>query len=242
MNYLNGLDYTVLVSYVLMVISVGLGAVWYQKHKQKHSGEALGEGSYFLAARKLPWPIIGLSLFSTNISTVHIVSLCEQGYKTGLVYANFELAAVFTLVILAVFFIPFYIRANITTLPDFLEKRFNRGCRDFLAMISIVSAIFIHIGTSLYAGAVVINAMIGIPIDTPHLMPTIITIVVATGIYVVVGVLCVSLMIIDIILSLSYENTNSAENLELVWDSLLTPLKIKGARGLMNYIFLSVVV
>jgi len=187
LNYLNGLDYTVLVSYVLMVISVGLGAVWYQKRKTKMSGEGLGEGSYFLAARKLPWPIIGLSLFSTNISTVHIVSLCEQGYKTGLVYANFELAAVFTLVILAVFFVPFYIRANVTTLPDFLEKRFSRGCRDFLAIVSIISAVFIHIGTSLYAGAVVINAMIGVPIDTPHLMPTIIMIVVATGIYVVVG-------------------------------------------------------
>jgi SSS family solute:Na+ symporter len=170
-----------------MVISVGLGAVWYQKRKSAANGEVMGEGSYFLAARKLPWPIIGLSLFSTNISTVHIVSLCEQGYKTGLVYANFELAAVFTLVILAVFFVPFYIRANVTTLPDFLEKRYSRSCRDFLAIVSIVSAIFIHIGTSLYAGAVVINAMIGVPIDTPHLMPTIIMIVVATGIYVVVG-------------------------------------------------------
>ena len=188
MNHLNGLDYFILIAYVTMVVSVGLGAVWYQKRKRHLAGEeSLGEGAYFLAARKLPWPIIGLSLFSTNISTVHIVSLCEQGYKTGLVYANFEIAAIFTLVILAVFFVPFYIRANVTTLPDFLEKRFSRGCRDFLAIVSIISAIFIHIGTSLYAGAVVINAMIGRPIDTMNLMPTIIMIIVATGIYVVIG-------------------------------------------------------
>ena len=188
MKHLNGVDYTILIAYVLMVISVGLGAVWYQKRKREQAGEhTLGEGAYFLAARKLPWPIIGLSLFSTNISTVHIVSLCEQGYKTGLVYANFEIAAIFTLVILAVFFVPFYLRANVTTLPDFLEKRFSRGCRDFLAIVSIISAIFIHIGTSLYAGAVVINAMIGRPIDTWSLMPTIIMIIVATGIYVVIG-------------------------------------------------------
>ena len=188
MKHLNGLDYTILTVYILMVISVGLGAVWIQKRKRAKMGEAtLGEGAYFLAARKLPWPIIGLSLFSTNISTVHIVSLCEQGYKTGLVYANFEVAAVFTLVILAIFFVPFYIRANVTTLPDFLEKRFSRGCRDFLAIVSIISAVFIHIGTSLYAGAVVINAMIGRSIDTWSLMPTIIMIIVATGIYVVIG-------------------------------------------------------
>ena len=188
MHHLSTLDYVILVAYVAMVVSVGLGAVWLQKRKRIKAGETtLGEGAYFLAARKLPWPIIGLSLFSTNISTVHIVSLCEQGYKTGLAYANFEVAAVFTLVILAVFFVPFYIRANVTTLPDFLEKRYSRGCRDFLAMVSIISAVFIHIGTSLYAGAVVINAMMGYPTDTSHLMPTIIMIIVATGIYVVVG-------------------------------------------------------
>ncbi|MBT3192449.1 MAG: sodium/solute symporter, partial [Verrucomicrobia bacterium] len=135
----------------------------------------------------LAWPIIGLSLFSTNISTVHIVALCEEGFRSGLAYANFELAAVFTLVILAVFFVPFYLRAHVTTLPDFLEKRFNRNCRDFLAFISIISAIFIHIGVSLYAGAVVINAMLGFGTEVAQLMPTMIAIAVATGLYVVVG-------------------------------------------------------
>jgi len=184
---LNMLDFGILIGYVLMVIGVGCGAAWFQKRKAARLGKAQDDGAYFLAARTLAWPIIGLSLFSTNISTFHIVALCEEGFRSGLAYANFELAAVFTLVILAVFFVPFYLRAHVTTLPDFLEKRFNRNCRDFLAFISIISAIFIHIGVSLYAGAVVINAMLGLGTEIAQLMPTMIAIAVATGLYVVVG-------------------------------------------------------
>jgi len=184
---LNALDFGILIGYVLMVITVGCGAAWLQKRKRMRLGHAQDDGAYFLAARTLKWPIIGLSLFSTNISTLHIVGLAEQGYKTGMAYANFELAAVFTLVILAVFFVPFYLRAHVTTLPDFLEKRYNRKCRDFLAFISIISAIFIHIGISLYAGAAVINSMLGWGIHLQALMPTMIMIAVATGLYVVVG-------------------------------------------------------
>ena len=181
------LDFVILIAYVLMVITVGCGAAWLQKRKAARSGVPQGDGSYFLAARSLKWPIIGLSLFSTNISTVHIVALAEQGYKSGLAYANFELAAIFTLVILAVFFVPFYLRSHVTTLPDFLEKRYGQHCRDFLSFISIISAIFIHIGVSLYAGAIVINSMMGFSIEIAPLLVTMVVIAMATGIYVVIG-------------------------------------------------------
>lgn len=120
---LNVLDFGILITYVVLVLTVGCGAAWMQKRKAAKLGVERDDGAYFLAARTLKWPIIGLSLFSTNISTVHIVALCEEGYRSGLAYANFELAAIFTLVILAVFFVPFYLRAHVTTLPDFLEKR-----------------------------------------------------------------------------------------------------------------------
>ena len=148
---LNTTDFITLAVYMALILSVGCGSVLWQKRQAKKLSTEQDGKSYFLASNMLKWPIIGLSLFSTNISTVHIVGLAEQGYLTGLAYANFELAAIFTLVILAVFFVPFYLRSNVTTLPDFLEARFNRNCRDFLAFISIISAIFIHIGVSLYA-------------------------------------------------------------------------------------------
>jgi len=137
---------------------------------------------YFLAGRTLTWPVIGLALFSTNISTVHLVSLAQEGYKNGLAYGNFEWMAAFTLIILALFFAPFYVRAKVATLPEFLEKRYSRACRDWLALLSIVSAVVIHIGFSLYAGAVVLRGMFGFGI-----MASIIAVALLTGLYTIIG-------------------------------------------------------
>ncbi|MHC4912039.1 MAG: sodium:solute symporter family transporter, partial [Planctomycetota bacterium] len=136
---------------------VGLGC--YVGFRQRRTLQGQG---YFLAGKSLTWHVIGLALFSTNISTVHLVSLAEEGYRNGLAYGNFEWMAAFTLIILALFFAPFYLRAGVATLPDFLEKRYSRPCRDWLALLSIISAVFIHIGFSLYAGAVVLEGMFGI--------------------------------------------------------------------------------
>ena len=142
---------------------------------------ARGE-DYFLAGGTLRWPMIGLALFSTNISTIHLVSQAEEGYLNGLAYGNFEWMAAFTLIALSLFFAPFYIRSRVTTLPDFLERRYNSACRNWLAVLSMFSAIFIHIGFSLYTGALVLKGMFGIPI-----MTSIIAISVLTGLYTIVG-------------------------------------------------------
>lgn len=163
---------------VYLVGIVGLGC-WTGVHLRKGKAEAK---SYFLAGGTLTWPIIGLALFSTNISTIHLVSFAQEGYVNGLAYGNFEWMAPFTLIITALFFAPFYIRARVATLPDFLEMRYNRPCRDWLAVLSIVAAIFIHIGFSLYTGAVVLKAMFGV-----SLMTSVIVITVLTGIYTIVG-------------------------------------------------------
>jgi len=138
--------------------------------------------SYFLAGSTLTWPVIGLALFSTNISTTHLVSLAQEGYVNGLAFANFEWMAAFTLIALSLFFAPFYIRSKITTLPDFLERRFSRPCRDWLAIVSIFSAIFIHIGFTLYAGALVMEGLFGF-----HIFWCILATALITGLYTIVG-------------------------------------------------------
>jgi len=122
------------------------------------------------------------SSFSTNISTVHLVSLAEEGYRSGLAFGNFEWMAAFTLIALGLFFAPFYFRSKVATLPDFLEKRYNRACRDWLALLSIISAIFIHIGFSLYAGAVVLEGLFGI-----NIYVSIIGVALLTGLYTIIG-------------------------------------------------------
>jgi len=172
---ISGIDLTIIAVYFLFIVGLGCWAGLRRKKTE-------GANEYFLAGKTLRWPVIGLALFATNISTVHLVSLAEEGYTNGLAYGNFEWMAPFALIMLALFFAPFYIRSQVTTLPDFLEKRYSRASRDWLAVLSIISAIFIHIGFSLYAGAVVLEGMFGI-----GKMTSIVLIAALTGLYTIVG-------------------------------------------------------
>ncbi len=152
------LDWAIIVIYLLAVVALGISAGWWRR--QKASG---GEGgNYFLAGNTLAWPVIGLAMFAANISTVHLVSLAEAAYKFGLVFGNFEWMAGFTLILLALFFAPLYLRSRVATLPDFLERRFNRGCRDILSVISLFSAIVIHMGVALYTAARVLCGILNL--------------------------------------------------------------------------------
>jgi len=131
-------------------------------------------------------------MFAANISTVHLVSLAESAYKYGLIYGNFEWMAGFALVLLSLLFAPLYLRSRVATLPDYLERRYNRKCRDWLAVISIVSAIVIHIGVTLYTAAWVLRGVLGInPAATimgiDALMFFIIILSLLTGLYTMVG-------------------------------------------------------
>jgi SSS family solute:Na+ symporter len=171
---IGSIDIAVVALYLIGIVSLGCWVGLRQK-----SGGSRGR-DYFLAGGELRWPIIGLALFSTNISTIHLVSLAQEGYVNGLAYGSFEWMAPFTLIILALFFAPFYIRSGVTTLPDFLEMRYNRACRNWLAVLSIVSAIFIHIGFSLYTGAVVLHGLFGIDLYVS-------IVATPTGIYTIIG-------------------------------------------------------
>ncbi len=131
-------------------------------------------------------------MFAANISTVHLVSLAEAAYKFGLVFGNFEWMAGFTLILLSLFFAPLYLRSKVATLPDFLERRFNRGCRDVLSVISLFSAIVIHMGVALYTAAWVLRGILGLAPGTTifglePLMFFITVLGVLTGIYTMVG-------------------------------------------------------
>jgi solute:Na+ symporter, SSS family len=156
---LNPIDFVICALYLLAMVWLGLRAGL--KGKSSRVGTS-GSTEYFLAGKSLRWPTIGLALFATNISCIHLVSLAQSGFDSGLLAGNFEWMAAFTLVLLAVFFIPFYIKSGVTTLPDFLEKRYNRACRDWLTIISIVSAMVIHIAFSLLAGGIVLESLLGI--------------------------------------------------------------------------------
>lgn len=171
------LDHIISFVYIAVIVIIGLRAGMSNKNKQPSSS-----GEYFLAGKTLRWPMIGMALFATNISCIHLVSLAQSGFDTGLLSGNFEWMAVFTLIFLAFFFVPFYIRSGVPTLPDFLERRYNRACRDWLAIVSIVAAMVIHIAFSFLAGGIVLETLFGINMYT-----SIIIIALVTGAYTIIG-------------------------------------------------------
>jgi SSS family solute:Na+ symporter len=166
-------DLVIVVVYLIGIMSLG---IWAGYRKKTSSTQ------FFLAGRSLKWPMIGAALFTANISTIHLVGLSASGFSEGVVVGNFEWMASFCLIVLGLIFVPFYLRTKINTLPEFLERRYSTTCRMITAFIAIWSALLVHIGVSLYAGAKVFDYFFGIPV-----LYSIIIIAVVTAIYTILG-------------------------------------------------------
>jgi SSS family solute:Na+ symporter len=159
---------------VYFVIVFGIG--FYFSRKERTSSD------YFLASRTVGWFAIGASLFVSNISTEHFIGLAGSGATTGLAVGHFEWLACLILLVLGWVFVPFYLRSNVFTMPEFLERRFSRNCAVYLASISIIAYVFTKISVHLYAAAVVLERVVGwSPLTAAVIL------VVATGIYTIAG-------------------------------------------------------
>lgn len=166
-------DMVIVWVYLIGIMVLGI-AVGYRRNASSEQ--------FFLAGKSLRWPMVGAALFTANISTIHLVGLSASGFGEGIVVGNFEWMAAFCLIILGLVFVPFYLRTNISTLPEFLERRYNKTCRMILAVISIWSALLVHIGVSLFAGATVFEYFFGIDATV-----AIVIIAVITAIYTILG-------------------------------------------------------
>ena len=151
---LSTIDIIVIAVYLLGITAFGI-AVGFRRNA--------GTDQYFLAGRSLGWFTVGAAMFTSNISTIHLVGLAAGGAKDGLVIGNFELMACFTLILLALVFVPFYVRTAAKTLPEFLEQRYCPSARTFLAVVGIFGALLVHIGISLFAAAKVFESFLGVP-------------------------------------------------------------------------------
>ena len=212
-------DLAIVLAYLVGVVGLGCLA---GAHRKKSAGEG---SNYFLAGNTLRWPVIGLAMFAANISTVHLVSFAETAYKYGMVYGNFEWMAGFTLILLSLFFAPLYLRSRCPTLPDFLERRFNRHCRDWLTVVSLFSAIVIHIGVALYTAALVLRGVLDIPPDSSiyaflHIRPD----------STIMGIDAMMFMMIVVLAALTGLYTMLGGLLAVVWtESIQTVLLLVGA-------------
>lgn len=149
------IDLTIIIVYLLGITLIGVVS----SRRQTATSTR-----YFLAGRSLSWVTVGLALFATNISTVHLIGLASSGYSDGMVIGNFEWLAPFLLIMLGLVFAPFYYRTKIATLPEYLEGRYGPGSRTFLAFMAVIGALFIHIGVTLYAGAVMFQSFVELDI------------------------------------------------------------------------------
>lgn len=166
------IDYSIIIIYILVVLSIG----FYWRRRTRNSEE------YFLAGRKVGWIAIGASLFATNISSEHFLGLAGTGSKSGLAVGHFEWLACLILLLLGWVFAPFYIRSGVFTMPEFLERRYNSASRYYLSIVSIISYVLTKISISLYAGGILLHAVVGWDMYTSAIV-----IVLITGLYTVLG-------------------------------------------------------
>src|SRR5881394_4081372 len=166
------IDLVIIGVYFLLVFCIG----FYFARKERTSTD------YFLASRDIGWFFIGASLFVSNISTEHFIGLSGTGASSGLAVGHFEWLACLILLILGWVFVPFYLRSNVFTMPQFLERRFSRSCAVYLAGISIIAYIFTKISVQLYAAAIVLERVVGwSPLTAAVIL------VIATGVYTIAG-------------------------------------------------------
>ncbi|HET7294534.1 MAG TPA: sodium:solute symporter [Vicinamibacteria bacterium] len=169
---LEPVDLAIIAAYFVIVFGIG----FYFSLKERTSED------YFLASRDVGWFAIGASLFVSNISTEHFIGLAGSGATSGLAVGHFEWLACLILLVLGWVFVPFYLRSNVFTMPEFLERRYNRQCSIYLASVSIIAYIFTKISVHLYAAAIVLERVVG---WSP--MTAAVLLVVATGIYTIAG-------------------------------------------------------
>jgi solute:Na+ symporter, SSS family len=179
MSVLQSIDWMVILGYFTII----LGIVWWSTRKLKNTSD-----SYFLAGRQMGWFVVGASIFASNIGSEHLVGLSASGTTDGVAMAHYELHA-WCLLILGWVMVPFYMRSKISTMPEFLEKRFSPANRTFLSVISLVAYILTKIAVGIFAGGVVFAVLLPdislMGLDSFWIGSLLV--VVITGLYTIIG-------------------------------------------------------
>jgi len=169
---------------VLALFCAGLEGIiiWVLKQQKETSTD------YFLAGRDATWLAIGASIFASNIGSEHLVGLAGAGASSGMAMAHWEMHG-WIILILGWFFVPFYARSGVFTMPEFLEKRYNSSARSFLSVISLVSYVLTKVAVTVYAGGVVFKEVFGIEsiFGIDFFWISAVGLVILTGIYTTLG-------------------------------------------------------
>lgn len=171
---LHWIDYAIVLAYFIGVVAHGI-------YVSRKTGD--GSDDYFLAGRTLPWYLIGFSLFASNMSGSSFVGLMGGAYENGVVIFNYEWTAAFVLILFAIFILPSYLRAKISTVPQFLEERYDVRSRRAFSLFTILAILFIDTAGALYAGGLVISNVTGYL----NLWTAVAVLALVAGIYTILG-------------------------------------------------------
>lgn len=155
MNQFQLLDYIIFGAYAVLIVSVGL---WVSRTKK---GTEKTTEDYFLAGKTLPWWAIGASLIAANISAEQVIGMSGSGFVVGLAIASYEWMAAITLIIVAKYFLPVFIKQGLYTIPEFVEKRFNTSLKTILAIFWIALFVFVNLTSVLFLGAKALDTIMG---------------------------------------------------------------------------------
>ncbi|WP_158861179.1 sodium/sugar symporter [Lunatibacter salilacus] len=157
MNF-TALDLTIFIGYCLLIILMGY---FVSREKKGHIKDS---NDYFLASKALPWWAVGASLIASNISAEQFIGMSGSGFALGLAISTYEWMAAATLVIVAIFFLPIYLKEGISTMPQFLLKRYDSRVRTTMAIFWLLVYVFVNLTSVLYLGALSLDTILGIPL------------------------------------------------------------------------------
>ncbi|RZK37381.1 MAG: sodium transporter [Pedobacter sp.] len=160
MNHLSALDCAVFFLYFIIVSAYGYWVYQSKKNKQTDTKD------YFLAEGSLTWWAIGASIIASNISAEHFIGMSGSGFAMGLAIASYEWMAAATLIIVAVFFLPIYLKNKIYTMPQFLSQRYNNTVSTLMAVFWLLVYVFVNLTSIFFLGAIAIETITGIPFNT----------------------------------------------------------------------------
>ena len=155
MNSFTSIDYAVFIFYFILITGYG-----YWIYSRKKNKEVSGSHDFFLAEGSLTWWAIGASLIASNISAEQFIGMSGQGFQVGIAVAAYEWVAAIALIIVAVWFIPVYLKNKIYTMPQFLQTRYNETVSLIMAVFWLFLYIFVNLTSILYLGSIAISSMV----------------------------------------------------------------------------------
>ncbi len=170
-------DFVVIIAYIVILVTIGM---WVSFRRR-------GAEDLFLGGRSQRWQVVGLSIFGTNVNPSFLISSCSVAYVSGFAAANFEWLAWSLMMLLAMLFVPYYMKTRVSTMPEFIQRRFGRGAHRFLSMYALFTTVVSWLGLVLYTGGLLFSQIM----DWPLWLSLVVLMAIATSFTIIGGLAAV---------------------------------------------------